>query len=103
MKNIEEVIEFFKLKREFMIEELNDVCLKHIIHFESVQWSVQWDGNALRFVEIVNKTNVGIDDATLSQTTTLTVYFNNEDYKKIVVAMNKNIVETRIENENIRL
>lgn len=99
MKNIEEVIEFFKLKREFTIEELNDVCLKHIIYFESVQR----DGNALRFVEIVNKTNVGINDATLSQTTTLTVYFNNENGGKIVVAMNKNIVETRIENQNIRL
>ena len=99
MKNIEESIEFFKLNREFTIEELNDVCLKHIMNFISVQWY----GNVLRFVEIVNKINVGINDATLSQTTTLTVYFNNEDYKKIVVAMNKNIVETRIENENIRL
>ena len=99
MKNIEEVIEFFKLKREFMIEELNSIGIQNITNFASVQW----DGNALRFVEIVNKINVGINDATLSQTTTLTVYFNNEDYKKIVVAMNKNIVETRIENQNIRL
>ena len=99
MKNIEEVIEFFKLNREFTIEELNAVCLKYIMNFISVQWY----GNVLRFVEIANKTNVGIDDVTLSQTTTLTVYFNNEDYKKIVVAMNKNIVETRIENQNIRL
>ena len=99
MKNIEEVIEFFKLKREFTIEELNDVCVLNLIHFTSVQW----DGNVLRFVEIANKTNVGINDATLSQTTTLTVYFNNENGGKIVVAMNKNIVETRIENQNIRL
>ena len=64
---------------------------------------MQCDGNAIRFVEIINKTNVGSDDATLSQTTTLTVYFNNENDKKNVVAMNKNIVETRIENQNIRL
>lgn len=99
MKNIEEVIEIFKRKREFMIEELNSICIQNITNFASVQW----DGNALRFVESINKTNVGINDATLSQTTTLTVYFNNEDYKKIVVAMNKNIVETRIENQNIRL
>lgn len=103
MENIEEVIEFFKLNREFTIEELNDICLKHIIHFESVQCSVQWDGNALSFVEITNKTKVGSNDATLIQTTTLTVYFNNENDKKNVVAMNKNIVETRIENQNIRL
>lgn len=99
MKNIDEVIEFFKINREFTIEELNDVCLKNIMNFESVRWY----GNTLRFIEIVNKTNVGINDATLSQTTTLTVYFNNENGGKIVVAMNKNIVETRIENQNIRL
>lgn len=99
MKNIEEVIEFFKLNREFTIEELNDFCSKNIMNFRSVQWY----GNVLRFVEIVNKTNVGINDATLSQTTTLTVYLNNENGKKNVVAMDKNIVETRIENKNIRL
>ena len=99
MKNIEEVIEFFKLKREFMIVELNSICIQNMTNFASVQW----DGNALRFVEIVNKINVGINDATLIQTTTLTVYFNNENGKKNVVAINKNTVETRIENQNIRL
>ena len=99
MKNIEEVIEFFKLKREFTAEELNDFFLKHMMYFGSMQWN----GNALSFVEIANKTNVGINDATLSQTTTLTVYLNNENDKKNVVAMDKNIVETRIENKNIRL
>ena len=99
MKNIEEVIEFFKRKREFMIEELNSICIQNITNFASVQC----DRNALRFVEIVNKTKVGSNDATLIQTTTLTVYFNNENDKKNVIAMNKNIVETRIENQNIRL
>ena len=99
MKNIEEVIDFFRENREFTIEELNDICSKNTMNFRSMQWY----GNVLRFVEIVNKTDVGINDATLSQTTTLTVYLNNENDKKNVVAMDKNIVETRIENQNIRL
>ena len=99
MKNIEEVIDFFRENREFTNEELSDIFKKSIAHFQSVQC----DGNTIRFIEIVNKTNVGSDDATLSQTTTLTVYFENGNGKKNVAAMNKNTVETRIENQNIRL
>ena len=98
MKNIEEVIEFFRENKYFKYDELNRIVMENLKYFDRVNWA----SPTINFTEILNNDYSAFDIAT-HKTITLTVTFDRDEENLTIIALNKTMVETRIENQNIRL
>lgn len=98
MKNIEEVIEFFRENKHFKYDELNRIVMENLKYFDRVNWA----SPTINFTEILNN-DCSVFDITTHKTITLTVTFDRDEENLTIIALNKTMVETRIENQNIRL
>ena len=98
MKNIDEVIEFFRGNKHFKYDDLNRIVMENLKYFDRINWA----SPSINFTEILNN-DCSVFDITTNKTITLTVTFDRDEDNLTIIALNKTIVETRIENQNIRL
>ena len=65
MKNIEEVIEFFRENKHFKYDELNRIVMENLKYFDRVNWA----SPTINFTEILNN-DCSVFDITTHKTIT---------------------------------
>lgn len=63
---------------------------------------INWTSPSINFTEILNN-DCSVFDITTNKSITLTVTFDRDEENLTIIALNKTMVETKIENQNIRL